>query len=271
MKPTVGDDLPSTRVMDAALEQFTRRGFAETRLDDVAVAAGVTKRQLTYHYGDKRNLYRETVAHALGLIHSPAAVPRPESEVPVEAMRQVLESIFAMFADNALPVQLLTMENTNPVLEPGTLPTVEQAPAILEVDRILLMGRNLGAFRPDASALDVYFLAMALSNLPTLSHGTFSALYGLDLRDPAMRPRLRNLMGDTIIGFLTSAAGPREEGGSYLASDTYTTGRNEEERRGELGANLVDEVYGEEDVDESPRGRAEDPDSPDFGGIVYDE
>lgn len=271
MKPTVGDELPSTGVMDAALEQFTRRGFAETRLDDVAAAAGVTKRQLTYHFGDKRSLYRETVAHALSLIHAPSENLRPETEVPVEAMRQVLEAIFRTFTDNPLAVRLLVMENTNPVLDPDVLPAAGQAPAILELDRVLLMGRNLGAFRPDVSALDVYFLAMAVANLPTLSQGTFIALYGLDVADAAMRPRIRALMCDTIIGFLTSAAGPREDGGSYLTTDTYTSGRYEEERKSDLGVPLSDEVYADEDGDPSPAHRDDDSDATDFGGLVYDE
>lgn len=268
MKSHAADDMPATRVLDAALEQFTRHGFSEARLDDIALAAGVTKRQLTYHFGDKRNLYRETLLHAIHLVHTPEADIRPETEVPVEALRQVLQSIYDLFIAHPLAIRMLTMETTNPVLDAGSMPSVDQATAIIELDRILLLGRNLGAFRTDVSALDVYYLTMALANTPTLAHGTFAAFYGVDLFDAEMQPRLRQLMEDTIIGFITSAFDDRGTGGSYLASNTYTTGRDEEAAKLPLEVPLSDTVYGEEDSrTEAP----EDPDSPDFGGIVYDE
>jgi AcrR family transcriptional regulator len=44
------------RVIEAAYEQFYRKGFSRVALDDIARAAGVTKRTLYYHFRSKDDL-----------------------------------------------------------------------------------------------------------------------------------------------------------------------------------------------------------------------
>jgi TetR/AcrR family transcriptional regulator len=43
--------------LDAALEEFSAKGFAGTRVRDVAVRAGVSKDLIAYHFGSKEGLY----------------------------------------------------------------------------------------------------------------------------------------------------------------------------------------------------------------------
>lgn len=52
----------------AALEVFLRDGFARANVTDIATAAGVSKRTLYKHYGDKRELFVAVVADALASI-----------------------------------------------------------------------------------------------------------------------------------------------------------------------------------------------------------
>lgn len=49
----------------AAFEEFTTRGFAATRLDDVARRAGVAKGTIYLHFADKDALFQELVRTAL--------------------------------------------------------------------------------------------------------------------------------------------------------------------------------------------------------------
>src|SRR5262245_1478598 len=52
-------------IVAAALEEFTARGFAATRLDDVAKRAGVAKGTIYLHFKDKEALFQELVRTAL--------------------------------------------------------------------------------------------------------------------------------------------------------------------------------------------------------------
>src|SRR5262249_295018 len=53
-------------ILDAALEEFSTRGFAATRLDDVARRAGVAKGTIYLYFRDKESLFQELVRAMLG-------------------------------------------------------------------------------------------------------------------------------------------------------------------------------------------------------------
>jgi TetR/AcrR family transcriptional regulator len=46
------------RLLDAALEEFARRGYAGTRVQDVAARAGVNAQLISYYFGGKEGLYQ---------------------------------------------------------------------------------------------------------------------------------------------------------------------------------------------------------------------
>src|SRR3569833_4447414 len=48
-------------IIDAALEEFIARGFAATRLDDIAKRAGVAKGTIYLHFKDKDSMFEELV------------------------------------------------------------------------------------------------------------------------------------------------------------------------------------------------------------------
>ena len=48
-------------IMAAALECFRERGFAATRLEDIAARAGVTKGTIYLYYGSKEDLFKAVV------------------------------------------------------------------------------------------------------------------------------------------------------------------------------------------------------------------
>src|ERR671923_1209576 len=48
-------------ILAAALDEFAARGFAATRLDDVASRAGVAKGTIYLHFRDKESLFQELV------------------------------------------------------------------------------------------------------------------------------------------------------------------------------------------------------------------
>ncbi|RSM62603.1 TetR family transcriptional regulator [Amycolatopsis sp. WAC 01376] len=49
-------------ILDAAFTVFAREGYAQAGVDVIAAEAGVAKATVYSHYGDKENLFRETVS-----------------------------------------------------------------------------------------------------------------------------------------------------------------------------------------------------------------
>ena len=53
-------------ILKAALDEFSERGFAAARLDDVARRAGVAKGTIYLHFKDKEALFQELVRFQIG-------------------------------------------------------------------------------------------------------------------------------------------------------------------------------------------------------------
>ncbi len=80
-------------ILAAALDEFSARGFAATRLDDVAKRADVAKGTIYLYFRDKESLFQELVRSTLSPI-----VGRIEAAPMIDLpARQVVEAIADMF------------------------------------------------------------------------------------------------------------------------------------------------------------------------------
>jgi AcrR family transcriptional regulator len=70
-------------IVEAAMDEFIARGFAATRLDDVAKRAGVAKGTIYLHFKDKESMFEELIRTAIvPLVMSLGATPpRPGATV----------------------------------------------------------------------------------------------------------------------------------------------------------------------------------------------
>src|SRR5438128_9210786 len=80
-------------ILAAALEEFAARGFAATRLDDVARRAGVAKGTIYLHFRDKEALFQELIRSVLspfvGTLESAL-----KADVPVRAIADQIVELF---------------------------------------------------------------------------------------------------------------------------------------------------------------------------------
>jgi AcrR family transcriptional regulator len=80
-------------ILDAALDEFAARGFADTRLDDVARRAGVAKGTIYLYFSDKESLFQDLVRTRLspliGTIEAAAV-----RELPVRALAELIVTTF---------------------------------------------------------------------------------------------------------------------------------------------------------------------------------
>jgi len=81
-------------IIEAAMDEFIVRGFAATRLDDVARHAGVAKGTIYLHFSDKEALFQELIRTALVPLIGRLAAPPP----PGESIRAALEAFAQTFA-----------------------------------------------------------------------------------------------------------------------------------------------------------------------------
>ena len=69
-------------IVEAALEEFIDRGFAATRLDDIARRAGVAKGTIYLHFKDKESMFEELVRIVIvPVVERLTALPPPTGSV----------------------------------------------------------------------------------------------------------------------------------------------------------------------------------------------
>ena len=77
-------------ILAATEAEVTRRGFARTRVGDVAEALGVSSALIFYHFGTKEKLFAEALGHAVerDLARLDSTVAKASD--PVDAVRRIL-------------------------------------------------------------------------------------------------------------------------------------------------------------------------------------
>jgi AcrR family transcriptional regulator len=80
-------------ILAAALEEFSARGFAATRLDDVAQRAGVAKGTIYLYFRDKESLFQELVRSMLGPMVG-AIEAAPLADLPVRVVAETIVDLF---------------------------------------------------------------------------------------------------------------------------------------------------------------------------------
>lgn len=80
-------------ILSAAFDEFSARGFAATRLDDIAKRAGVAKGTIYLHFADKETLFQEIVRTVMGPVVA-SVETLPPADLPI---RVVLEHLIDTF------------------------------------------------------------------------------------------------------------------------------------------------------------------------------
>lgn len=249
-KADKADKATLDRAVDIALTHFARQGYAATKLDIIAREAGMSKRMLHYHFGDKRELYRQALTRAAWSFSPPQEFLDRSYAVPVEGIRRFVDVLYNRITQNPDSIRLFLRENLDPVLSPEEITTTwNNSEVLLQIERLLLMGQDVGAFRPGISATDVVALIASLTFFRVGSDTTLKEFGSINLLSPSNTEGMRRLTIDAVLTFLTSNI-PSSGYESYLTytAPEVTEPASEEPDEGDyIAETLVDDIYDDSD------------------------
>ncbi len=67
--PVTRSERTRSAILAAAEDLFAERGFAATRLEDIAERVGIKRASIVYYFKDKRELYEAVLSSVLGGLH----------------------------------------------------------------------------------------------------------------------------------------------------------------------------------------------------------
>ncbi|QCM12572.1 TetR/AcrR family transcriptional regulator [Agrobacterium tumefaciens] len=88
------------QILDAAFEEFTKRGFTATRVEDIAERVGVTKGTVYVYFETKEALFEAMIRHASAPFQAAFKAYERNSDDPAEELRLLLEFLFDTLVDN---------------------------------------------------------------------------------------------------------------------------------------------------------------------------
>jgi AcrR family transcriptional regulator len=99
-------------IEDAASALFAERGYAETRLEDIAAAAGVTKQLLYQHFSSKRELHMALLAKHRDELLRGTAEEMASPGTLVERLSRVMERWFGYVEEHPYAMAMLFRDTT---------------------------------------------------------------------------------------------------------------------------------------------------------------
>jgi len=193
-------------ILAVATREFSDRGYAGARINEIAAKTSTTKRMIYYYFGGKEQLYIAVLEQAYGLIRALEQRLDVEHLDPVEAIRELAGITFDHHESHPDFIRLVSIENIHRAehLKRSTVLTGLADPAIGVLDAILARGREAGVFRDDVDALDVHQVISSYCVFRTANRHTFGAIFGRDMLDPARRDHQRRVLGELVVTFLTA-------------------------------------------------------------------
>jgi AcrR family transcriptional regulator len=193
-------------ILDVALREFARNGYAGARVDEIAAKTRTTKRMIYYYFGGKEPLYIAVLEHAYSIARDAERYLDVEHLDPVTAIRTLAELTFDHHESHPDFISLVASENINRgefIARSSALSELNTL-AVSVTAAILERGYASGVFLRRAEAIDVHMMISSFCFFRMSNRYTFGAIFGLDMIDPARRDHYRQLLGDMIVSYLTS-------------------------------------------------------------------
>ena len=156
-------------LLDAALAEFSRKGYQATRLQDIAAAAGATRGAIYHHFGNKAHLYRTLLDEASALGSQAIEKAIAAGGEMTDILRAILVNSIRLATKDRRFRQVLALSLYRTGVDPELADLMEQR--ILESQQLvqgiagfMSMGIDSGQLRSDASPENLARAFLAYQN-----------------------------------------------------------------------------------------------------------
>jgi AcrR family transcriptional regulator len=196
-------EITKSKILTAAEEEFCDKGFFGARIDEIAERAGVNKRMIYEHFGNKDGLYESVLISVYERIAEYERSLMIDDLEPVLALKHIINKYFSFLEANPSFVRMLMWENLNNARAiRGDKAKDLKNPIFNYIRTQIKRGKESGVFKKDADEHQIVvstmnFVFSYFSNIHTLS-----ALFDRDMNSPAEIIRRADFVSNMIIDYL---------------------------------------------------------------------
>jgi len=189
-------DRTRQRILDAALEEFSRYGLGGARVDRIAERAAANKRMLYYYFGDKDGLFLAVLEQSYVQIRSAERALDLEHRDPREALKRLVQFTWRYYLDHPEFMTLLNSENLHKgrhVRKSRRVPQMHTT-LVATLRSVLRRGEAQGLFRAGVDPVQLYISIAGEGYFYLSNRYTLSRIFDRDLMAPrALTSRARHI------------------------------------------------------------------------------
>jgi AcrR family transcriptional regulator len=193
------------QILDAAVAEFSEKGLAGARVDNIAARTRTTKRMIYYYFASKENLYAAVLERLYGGMRDAEQDLHFDDLHPIEALQKIVEVTFDHHAAHPEFVRLVSTENINEARIVSASPTIRarNATIIGILKHILERGMRDGSFRRGLDPLDVHLLISSFCFYRVSNRYTLRAIFGRDLQTPKVAASHRRMISEAVLRYVS--------------------------------------------------------------------
>jgi len=172
-----------SKLLKAAVEVFSKEGFASSSVRQIADLAGVNHGSIKYHYSSKTELWRATVKYLFQRME--AAVFENEAQwkkmSPREQLVDHIETFLRFNVNNPAYLRIVMFETISPSERYEWLAENYLRPFAARAINRTALAQEDGLFRADIPPLNLYHMNIAASRSMILAGPELFSQYGVDI------------------------------------------------------------------------------------------
>ena len=204
-KAAANQALPAKEaILAAARQEFSVKGAAGARVNEIAERSGVNKQLIYYYFGSKEGLYDAALEAVYAEIRALEQGLHLDDEAPEQAMRSLVAFSFDYLAAHPEFIGMLNHENATGAQHIQRSETAygTNSPLIATVRKTLKRGVDAGVFRKGIDPLNLYISIAGMSYFFFSNRLTLSSIFGKDLSSAQLEGRYRRHVVDFALAGL---------------------------------------------------------------------
>lgn len=191
------------RILNAALNEFSRYGHAGARIDSIAAAAEVSKPMIYSYFGDKEQLYLAALREGYVQIREGERQLDIGNLEPIAGVRELVRFTLNHFVSKPWFISMLNTEN---LLGGDTIRRIDdvseiQSPLIEGLADLLKRGAGSGVFRDNVEPVEIYITIASLCYFPVSNRHTLRAVFKVPIDDEWLAQRAETI-ADMVLLYL---------------------------------------------------------------------
>ena len=184
-------------ILQMAHLEFSEKGLAGARIDEIAAATQTSKRMIYYYFGSKEGLYLAVLEESYREMRTIEASQQLEDLSPEEALRKLVGFTFDHHHGNEAYIRLVMSENMNrgTFLRQSKIIQQLNVTAIDGIRKLYERGVAQGAFRAHLDPVDIHKSISALTFFNVSNQHTFGLIFKKDTQTAkALATRRENII-----------------------------------------------------------------------------